>query len=171
MQPNRPQLDAKPYASIAHRHDLRSLSSSVRLFWRRAARQLRTIVPGNFRTGRLPDLLMPADVLERSIERTDAVWQARQIGMEGNMHDASGCGAFAIEGIELPAYRVLEISRGHIGALEGLLVINVIAVRQCRDRLAPAKRHRVGLIVIGAPIGALFATCLHQEIERVPSLL
>src|SRR5262249_49126809 len=147
------------------------MSSPARLFWRRAARQLRTIVPGNLRTGRLPDPLMLADVLERGIERTDAVWQARQIGVEGNMHDASGCGTFAIEGIELPAYRVLEISRGHIGALEGLLVINVIAVRQCRDRLVPAERHRVGLIVVGAPICNIFATCLHQEIERVPSLL
>src|SRR5262249_55421642 len=83
------------------------------------------------------------------IERADAVRQARQIGVEGNMHDASGCGAFTIEGIELPAYRVLEISRGHIGALEGLLVINVIAVRQCRDCLVSAERHRVGLIVVG----------------------
>src|SRR5262245_10778245 len=119
MQPNRPQLAAKPYPSIAHWHDLRSMFSSARLFWRRAASQLRTIVPGNFQTGRLPDLLMLADVLERSIEGTDAVRQARQIGVEGNMHDASGCGAFTIEGIELPAYRVLEISRGRVAALEG----------------------------------------------------
>src|SRR5215472_10284594 len=114
---------------------------------------------------------MLADVLECSVERSDTIWQAREIGMDGNMHDAPGCGIFTIEGIELPAYRVLEISRGHIGALEGLLVIDVIAVRQYRDRLAPAERHRVGLIVVGAPIGDVFATCLHQEIECVPSLL
>src|SRR5262249_19881252 len=31
--------------------------------------------------------------------------------------------------------------------------------------------HRVGLIVVGAPICDIFATCLRQEIERVPSLL
>src|SRR5262249_51708249 len=35
----------------------------------------------------------------------------------------------------------------------------------------PAERHRVGLIVVGTPICDIFATCLHQEIERVPSLL
>ena len=42
---------------------------------------------------------------------------------DGNMHDAPGCGTFTIEGIELPAYSVLEISRGHTGALKGLLAL------------------------------------------------
>src|SRR5262245_45047677 len=85
------------------------------LFPRGVALQLRAIVLCNFGAGRLPDLLMLADVLEGFVERADAIGQAGQIRMDRNMHDASGYGAFTIERIELSANRVLELGRRHVG--------------------------------------------------------
>src|SRR5262245_58469128 len=99
-------------------------------FGRGAILQLSTIVPSNFCARRLPDLVVLADMLERGVECADAVGQAGQVRMQRDMHDAAGSGALTIKGLELPANRVLEIGRLHVSALESLLVVDVVAVRE-----------------------------------------
>src|SRR5262245_4600747 len=99
-------------------------------FSRGAVLQLSTIVPSNLRASSLPDLVVLADMLERSVECANPIGQAGEVRMQRDVHDAPGLGALTIEGIELPANRVLEISRPHVRALEGLLVVDVVAVRE-----------------------------------------
>src|SRR5262249_24699423 len=148
-----------------------SLLSLPRRSRRRGVLQLRAIVPRDFRAGRLPDLLVPADVFQRGVERADAIGHAGQIGMHRDMHHASGGGALAIERIELPADRILEIRRRHVGGFEGLLVVDVVAVRQRDELFAARDRHQVGLIVVGTPVRDIFAAGLGEQIERAPRLL
>src|SRR5262245_19452165 len=95
-----------------------------------AALQLGTIVPRNFCASRLPDFFVLADMLERGVECANPIGQAGEVGMQRDVHDASGPGALTVKRIELPANRVLEISRLHVGALEGLFVFDVVAVRE-----------------------------------------
>src|SRR5262245_37664486 len=97
-------------------------------FGRGAVLQLSPIVPSNLRASRLPDFFVLADMLERGVECANPIGQAGEVGMQRDVHDASGPGPLTVKRIELPANRVLEISRLHVSALEGLFVVDVVAV-------------------------------------------
>src|SRR5262245_52581683 len=71
-------------------------------FSRGAVLQLSTIVPSNLRASRLPDLVVLADMLERSVECANPIGQAGEVRMQRDVHDAPGLPALTIEGIELP---------------------------------------------------------------------
>src|SRR5262245_6275294 len=86
----------------SRRYGIRSVRRLLDLYLPRACpfgsgaiRQLSTIVPSNFRACRFPDLVVLADMLQRGVERADAVGQAGQVRMQRDVHDASGLGALA----------------------------------------------------------------------------
>lgn len=77
--------------------------------------------------------------------------------MKRNVHDAPGLFALLIEHIKLPADYFLKIRCGDVSALEGLFVIDVVAVRHRDERFPVIQRHQVRLIVVGAPIVHILA--------------
>src|SRR5262249_59522615 len=95
------------------------LSSMDALLDERMVLGMRVIGLRDLRAGRLPHAGVLADVVERGVERADAVRHAGQVGMNGDGHDAARLGALAIEHVELPADHLLELAGGAVRALEG----------------------------------------------------
>src|ERR1700730_2863300 len=110
-------------------------------------------------------------MFERGVERPDAIRQAGQIWMHSDMHDAPGCGAFTMEGVELPAGHCLGIAGIPICTFDRLFIVDVVAVGQRYYRFAVAQRHGVGLVIVGAPVRNILAARRNEVIERIPGLL
>jgi hypothetical protein len=71
---------------------------------------------------------MPADVLERRVERADAVRHAADVGMQRDRHHAAGCLALAIEHVEGAADHALELVGRDEHALVGRLVVALLRI-------------------------------------------
>src|SRR5947207_13376322 len=86
------------------------------------------IVPRDLGPGRAPHAFAPQNMLERGVERTDAVGHAGEIGMQRDRHDAARLGALFVENFELPHDHVAELLGGAVALLERGLVVDLGAV-------------------------------------------
>src|ERR1700722_17293047 len=113
--------------------------------------RLRDEVLGDLGAGRAPHARMAADVVERRVERADAVRHAGDVGMQSDRQHPAGRLALAIEHVEGAADLVLEFFGRDEHVLIGRLVVALLRVRHRDDLLAAVEVHHIGLVVV-APV-------------------
>src|SRR6266487_5432609 len=128
------------------------------------------IVPRDLRPGRAPYAFAPQDMLERRVERADAVGHAAQIRMQGDRHDAARLGAFFVENVELPDDHVAEFLGSAVALLERRLVVDLGAVGHGHEPPSALAPHHVRLAVVH-PVTHVLAAFGGEEFERVPGFL
>src|SRR6266571_899645 len=128
------------------------------------------IVPRDLGPGRAPHAFAPEDVLERGIERADAVRHAAQVRVQGDRHDAARFGAFFVEHVELAHDHVAELRRGAVAPLERRLVVDLGAVGHGHEPPSALELHHIRLIVVH-PVADVLAAFGGEKFERVPGFL
>src|SRR5882762_6136363 len=128
------------------------------------------IVPRDLGAGRAPYPFAPENMLERRVERADAVRHAAQVRMQGDRHDAPGFGAFFVENVELPHDHVAELLRRAVALLERGFVVDLRAVGHGHEPPSALQLHHIGLIVVH-PVAHVLAAFGGEKFECVPGFL
>src|SRR6266581_3474474 len=128
------------------------------------------IVPRDLGPGRAPHAFAPEDVLERGIERADAVRHAAQVRMQRDRHDAARFGAFFVEDVELAHDHLAEFFGRAVALLERGFVVDLRAVGHGHELPSAPELHNVRLIVVH-PVADVLAAFGGEKFERVPGFL
>src|SRR5579883_3264488 len=108
--------------------------------------------------------------MRRRVERSNAVRDAADIGVERDWKHTTGIGALSIEHVERSADHVAELGRRYMHPFVGRLVVGLLRIRYRDQAAAVIEVHDIGLIVV-APVAHISAALRGQEIERIPGFL